>query len=93
MALFSYGSGCGAEFFAGRVVPGAGGFAAMLALGAPLAEGARVPLSVEDYEAMRRSEYLPDRPAPADRTPANGAASFLGVDSGERRVYGGSSAH
>ena len=87
IGLFSYGSGCGAEFFAARVAPGAGAFAAALALDAPLR--GRVRLRFDEYEAIRRGDAggarsatsLADPSAPADAT------AFLGVDEAERRVY------
>ena len=84
VGLFSYGSGCGAELFAGRVVTGAGAFARALALDAPLHE--RVRLSFEAYEAIRRADgdevkLDPRREVPGERT------AYLGIDEAERRVY------
>lgn len=90
VGLFSYGSGCGAEFFAGRVLPGAGAVVAGLQLGAPLAEGARTRLTIADYEAIRRAE---ERAEPALREgdgaveEPDGAVLFRGVDAAERRRY------
>ena len=85
VGLFSYGSGCCAEYFSGTVAPGAGAFATALDLGAPLL--ARRALSVAAYEAIRREDAHADRrgvdPALAFRA---GRAAFMGV-SGERRVY------
>ncbi|HET9620394.1 MAG TPA: hydroxymethylglutaryl-CoA synthase [Kofleriaceae bacterium] len=82
IGLFSYGSGCCAEFFAGRVVRGAGAMAAQLRLAEPLAGRRRYTFA--EYEAIRR------RDEEVDRQPVAGAAfpgvAFLGVD-GERRVY------
>lgn len=91
VGLFSYGSGCSAEFFAGRVVAGAGAWAAELGLDEPLRGRRR--LSIVEYEALRRGDADVDRrPAPAGevggRRPAEGLVGFLGVDAGERRVYG-----
>ena len=84
VSLFSYGSGCCAELFAGTVVPGAGAFARELAMGAPLAERRR--LTIPEYEAIRGQDSELDR-RPRTEITARGAA-FLGVE-GERRVYGG----
>lgn len=86
VGLFSYGSGCGAEFFAARVSAGAGAFAKQLALDEPLRD--RVRLSFEEYEAIRRADAQETfsvgdggHLAPADRT------AFLGIDEAERRIY------
>src|SRR5262249_7915895 len=49
VGLFSYGSGCGAEFFTGRVAAGGSAFAAALELAAPL--GGRTRLAISEYEA------------------------------------------
>jgi hydroxymethylglutaryl-CoA synthase len=90
IGLFSYGSGCAAEFFAGRVVKGAPERVRELDLDAPLR--ASQQLSLSEYEALRREEIAADR-RPASK-PTNGAAhapeggvAFLGVDESERRVY------
>ncbi|KYF88094.1 hydroxymethylglutaryl-CoA synthase [Sorangium cellulosum] len=90
IGLFSYGSGCCAEFFAGRVRPEAAALVADLAIDAPL-DGCR-HASVAEYEALRRSDEAADRrPAPEDAE--RGGASldrrvvYLGLDSSERRVY------
>jgi hydroxymethylglutaryl-CoA synthase len=100
VGLFSYGSGCGAEFFAGRVARGAGAFAHQLDLGAPLSSRHR--LTVEEYEAIRRADGDADRrpiavdrpsgvvvdPDAAPAPTADDHAVFLGVDHAERRLYG-----
>lgn len=52
LGLFSYGSGCCAEFFTGTVVPGAARMAAGIKLGDLLRE--RRELSVEEYELYAR---------------------------------------
>jgi hydroxymethylglutaryl-CoA synthase len=86
IGLFSYGSGCCAEYFAGRVQPGAGAFAAELQLSAPLA--ARRRYTFAEYEQIRlRDEEVDQRPVngEAHELPA-GSIAFLGVDS-DRRVY------
>ncbi len=88
IGLFSYGSGCTAEFFSAIVQPGAGRVAAELALAAPLAE--RVRLSVAEYEAIRRADHAADR-APVGTLVPPGAAlansvAYLGVEE-DRRVY------
>ena len=91
VGLFSYGSGCGAEFFAGRVGDGAAALVERLDLDAPLRASRR--LSIAEYEELRRGEGAADRrPAPEASAPGREAGeqgvAFLGVDDGERRVYG-----
>ena len=58
VAMFSYGSGCCAEFFNGVVGPGAGsvstGIDALLA--------ARRPISVDEYERLRADDATPEPP-------------------------------
>jgi len=83
VGLFSYGSGCGAEFFAGRIADGAAELSERLDLGAPL-EG-RTRLTLSEYEALRRADATLDRRAAVDPP---GHLAFLGVDGRERRVYG-----
>jgi hydroxymethylglutaryl-CoA synthase len=86
IGLFSYGSGCAAEFFAGRVVAGAGKMIEQLAVAEPLTNRRRY--TIPEYEQIRNSDHE------ADRLPLNGnhqdlpagAVAFLGVD-GEKRVY------
>jgi hydroxymethylglutaryl-CoA synthase len=90
VGLFSYGSGCCAESFSGRVVEGAGAFAAELALGAPL-EG-RTRLSIPEYEAIRRADATAERAlrgAASEERPGGRTSevAFLGIES-ERRLYG-----
>jgi hydroxymethylglutaryl-CoA synthase len=90
IGLFSYGSGCAAEFFAGRVADGAPEMVRKLDLDAPLRSCRR--LTVAEYEELRRADHSADRRAPKDveskRPAANGPVAFLGIDDGERRVYG-----
>jgi len=86
IGLFSYGSGCCAEYFAGRVVKGAGAFADSLELAAPLKD--RRKYTFAEYEQIRL------RDEEADKRPVNGEAhelpegsvAFVGVDA-DRRVY------
>lgn len=90
IGLFSYGSGCCAEFFAGRVVPEAGARAKQLEIAAPLDEYTHT--SVAEYEALRAGDEAADRrPAPegAERGDArlDKRAVYLGLDANERRVY------
>lgn len=85
VGLFSYGSGCGAEFFAGRVVPGAGAIAEGLELDAPLRD--RVRLSFDAYERIRRSDEDGPLLAREDVDLPAGRTAFLGIDAAERRVY------
>ena len=84
IGLFSYGSGCVAEYFAGRVATGAGGFAAQLRLDAALAERRRC--TVAEYEAIRALDAVADSRAVGDHQARAGEVAFAGVD-GERRVY------
>lgn len=84
IALFSYGSGCGAELFAGRVARGAGTFARSLVLDEPLRD--RVRLSFEEYEAIRRADGEEPKLDPR-RAPTGDRTTFLGTDEAERRVY------
>lgn len=85
VGLFSYGSGCGAEFFAGRVAPGAGPFVQSLDLTGPLAS--RRPLSIAAYEALRGREVEADRRAPTTASEIGAGARYHGVDEQGRRVY------
>ena len=86
VGLFSYGSGSTAEFFAGRVVPGAGAMAAQLRLSEPL-EGRR-QLTVAQYEEIRRGDELADRRplGPSDARP--GEVAFAGVEGDVRKYVG-----
>jgi len=86
IGLFSYGSGCVAEYFAGRVVSAAGSVAAQLKLDAPLANRRRC--TVAEYESIRALDADADsRPVGQQEAPA-GEVAFAGVD-GERRIYVG----
>ncbi|MDI1480144.1 hydroxymethylglutaryl-CoA synthase [Polyangium sp. y55x31] len=90
IGLFSYGSGCCAEFFAGRTNPEAAELVARLDIDGPLRDGQR--MTVAEYERLRAEDAAADgRPATerAPRGTANegGRAVYLGVDSNERRVY------
>jgi hydroxymethylglutaryl-CoA synthase len=86
ISLFSYGSGCAAEFFCGRVVEGAGAFMDKLDVAAPL-EG-RKRYTFEQYEAIRKSDHDIDR-RPVEAMNFAGGVAFVGVDSEQRRVYRG----
>jgi hydroxymethylglutaryl-CoA synthase len=90
IGLFSYGSGCCAEFFAGRVGPQAAALVAQLDIGAPLRGCKRI--SVAEYEALRAADEAADRrPAPEHaalgQASPGGRAAYLGLDASERRVY------
>ncbi|APR82883.1 Hydroxymethylglutaryl-CoA synthase [Minicystis rosea] len=90
IGLFSYGSGCAAEFFAGTVVPGAAARVEALRIDEPLADRRR--LTIPEYEELRRGDVAADRrPSASTASPgraAQGPVSFLGIDPVERRVYG-----
>ncbi|MBX3215788.1 MAG: hydroxymethylglutaryl-CoA synthase [Labilithrix sp.] len=87
VGLFSYGSGCVAEFFAGRVAVGAADVVESLALDEPLRD--RVRLDFGAYEAIRRADG--DEPAGVTADDevdvASDRCAFVGVDAAERRVY------
>jgi hydroxymethylglutaryl-CoA synthase len=86
IGLFSYGSGCCAEHFAGRVVAGAGAFADALELAAPIKDRRRY--SFAEYEQIRlRDEEVDKRPVNGEAHGLpEGSVAFVGVDS-DRRVY------
>ncbi|HXN82133.1 MAG TPA: hydroxymethylglutaryl-CoA synthase [Myxococcales bacterium] len=85
IGLFSYGSGCTAEFFAGRVVPSAAALVESLALAAPL-EGRR-RYGVAEYEAIRAADADADPLFKGDRPPTRpGEVAFAGIENG-RRIY------
>ena len=89
IGLFSYGSGCAAEFFAGRVADGAPEVVRALDIDAPLRACRR--LRFLNTKSRRADHDADRRPAPKDveskRPTANGHVTFLGIDEGERRVY------
>ncbi len=85
VGLFSYGSGCTAEFFAGRVASGAGALVKSLALDAPL-EGRR-RYGVAEYEAIRAADAEADPSFAGVRPPTRpGEVAFAGIENG-RRIY------
>jgi len=85
IGLFSYGSGCTAEFFAGTVARGAGAFAQSLRLSEPLERRRR--LTVTEYEAIRRSDAAADaRPAESERY---GSVAYLGTRDDKRQYQPG----
>jgi hydroxymethylglutaryl-CoA synthase len=86
IGLFSYGSGCVAEYFAGRVANGAGAFAAQLRLDAPLSDRRRC--TAAQYEAIRALDAVADSRPVGEHQARAGEVAFAGVD-GERRVYTG----
>jgi hydroxymethylglutaryl-CoA synthase len=82
LALFSYGSGCCAEFFTARAVPGSAARAARIGVQALLQ--ARRELTVAEYEAFARTAAGAARPA-ADGTRGYHLAS---IDGHKRRYLG-----
>jgi hydroxymethylglutaryl-CoA synthase len=84
VGLFSYGSGCTAEFFAGRVVEGAGAHTARLDLAQPL-QGRR-RYSVAEYEAIRAADSDSDRRPRGPVGARPGEVAFEGVE-GDKRIY------
>jgi hydroxymethylglutaryl-CoA synthase len=83
IGLFSYGSGCTAEYFAGRIVEGAGNFVAQLAIAEPLKE--RTRYAIPEYETIRNGDHEADK-KPVEQGNGYSGVAFLGVDN-ERRVY------
>ena len=83
VGLFSYGSGCMAEFFAGTVAENAGAFAGQLKISEPLERRRR--LTFAEYEAIRRTDAEADRRPAGSGAPGEGAG-FLGTRE-EKRVY------
>jgi hydroxymethylglutaryl-CoA synthase len=83
LGLFSYGSGCCAEFFTGTVVPGAQEKVRALGLDAQLA--GRRALSMPEYESvMNARDAMDQKPAEA---PGEGTGfRYLGT-TGHRRIY------
>ncbi len=90
IGLFSYGSGCAAEFFAGRVCAGAAELVTAMDVTAPLRERHR--LTIPEYEELRHSDVHGDqRPASPDVSvqglDLSAPAQFFGIDPQERRIY------
>lgn len=82
IGLFSYGSGCTAEYFSGKVAPGAAAFVAQLEIAQPLANRRRY--TIAEYETIRGADNNVDtRPVEAHNFPP---FAFVGVDS-NRRIY------
>jgi hydroxymethylglutaryl-CoA synthase len=79
LALFSYGSGCCAEFFTAEVLPGSAARAAQIGVQAQL--DARCELTVAEYEAFARAATGTERPA-AD---GSGYWHLAGIDEDKRR--------
>lgn len=91
IGLFSYGSGCVAEFFAGKVTLEASAALAEMDVTAPLRRRQR--LSISEYEALRRADAEQDlRPVTHQQselpTAAGQRALYYGIDAQERRIYG-----
>ncbi len=78
IALFSYGSGCCAEFFTGRFAPGAAEAAAKIAAAELL--DARRSLTVEEYERCARTSV-----GEPPTTDGAGTYFFAGVQDDRRR--------
>jgi hydroxymethylglutaryl-CoA synthase len=94
IGLFSYGSGCAAEFFAGRVMPTAAAQVARAEVDQTLAHRQR--LTIPAYEDLRRNDANVDqRPSDFPTAAEMGAAlaqsdrlpRFSGIDKDERRIY------
>lgn len=80
IGLFSYGSGCCAEFFSGRLVGGSARHAAGIRLADLLA--ARREVTVEEYESFMRAEPCGGTPPGEDA----GFCHFAGVRE-QKRLY------
>ncbi len=94
IGLFSYGSGCAAEFFAGRVLSTAATQIAQAEVDETLSNRQR--LTIPQYEDLRRNDANVDqRPADFPTAAEMGAAlaqadrlpRFSGIDKDERRIY------
>jgi hydroxymethylglutaryl-CoA synthase len=94
IGLFSYGSGCAAEFFAGRVMQTAPEQIARANIETTLRNRQR--LSIAEYEELRRNDvHVDQRPSEQTVAASYGAAlssarktpRFSGIDPRERRVY------
>lgn len=82
IGLFSYGSGCTAEYFSGKIPAGAAAFAEALEIAQPIANRRRY--TIAEYETIRRADHEVDkRPVEANNFPP---FAFVGVDQ-DRRVY------
>ena len=82
IGLFSYGSGCTAEYFSGRVVEGAAAFVQTLEIAQPLANRRRY--TIAEYETIRRADNeIDNRPVESHNFPP---FAFVGVEQ-DRRVY------
>jgi hydroxymethylglutaryl-CoA synthase len=84
VGMFSYGSGCCAEYFVGKVVPGAGAFMQKLAVADGLENRRRY--TVAEYEAIRAKDADVDRRPVDPAGSPSGVVHFAGVE-GDRRVY------
>ncbi len=80
IALFSYGSGCCAEFFSGYVGPAAGD--GRIGIGELLAN--RRPVSIVEYEGMR-AETPPDGKGLEPPHDFRGSFFFAGIEADRRR--------
>jgi hydroxymethylglutaryl-CoA synthase len=94
IGLFSYGSGCAAEFFAGRVMPTAAAQIARAGVDTTLANRHRLDIPV--YEELRKNDiHVDQRPSEMPSAAETGAAlamvdrspRFNGIDNQERRIY------
>jgi hydroxymethylglutaryl-CoA synthase len=83
VAMFSYGSGCCAEYFMGKVVPGAGAFMQKLAITEALEN--RKQYTVAEYETIRGQDDEVDR-RPVQEGKRTTGVAFLGIE-GDRRIY------
>ncbi len=83
VGLFSYGSGCTAEFFAGRVAEGAAALCAGLDLAQPLSSRRRY--SIAEYEAIRAADTQPDHAWRGSGDARPGEFAFVGLEAGARR--------
>jgi len=80
IGLFSYGSGCCAEFFTGTMVPGSAGVAARIGVADLLA--ARQELTVDEYE-----QFASDRAEGGTPPAPDGGFCYLAAVREDKRFY------
>ena len=85
IGLFSYGSGCAAEYFAAEVEPAAGKCMRQLDVSGPIRDRQR--LSIPDYEKLRSHDDELDRLDVGAIPVPKGRFGYRGLDD-NRRTYG-----
>jgi len=83
IGLFSYGSGCTAEFFSARVLAGAAALCEALQLAAPLESRKRY--TIHEYEAIRAGDAQADRTWKGEGDSRAGQFVYVGLEADARR--------